>query len=315
MNFKYIITGADGYIGSHMAYRLLKNGATVMGIDRQSTQNTKLLQEKYPLYDFVESDIRNVANLPKCETLLHFASLKSVPQSRQYAQEYYQNNIFAFIDFFRNSGIECDHVILSSSAGVYSHDSGCSLMGNGYHVESERCLPEHPYGISKLILEEFLKYEGISHTSLRYFNPMGSSDLVEEPFGAESENLLPKLLHAYKTGMTFYITGTDYQTSDGSCTRDFIHIEDLIDAHELFCLNRVNGVFNVGTGHGYTVKQIVDAFQQVNDIKLQVNNAPRRGGDPDVLMADTTRISELGFKCRKSLEDMVRLPSSLRDTF
>ncbi|WP_296700022.1 UDP-glucose 4-epimerase GalE [Algoriphagus sp.] len=324
---KILITGGAGYIGSHTAVELLKAGFEPIILDDFSNSQSSVIERLAEIIgkDVVcyEGDCNDKGTLEKIYSehkfvgVIHFAAFKAVGESTVEPLKYYRNNVGSLIvllDFMKEKGVK--NIVFSSSCTVYGQPDKLPVTESTPRKDAES-----PYGNTKKICEDILvdfvkSKAGIKVISLRYFNPVGahpSGKIGELPNGTPN-NLVPYVTQT-AAGIREKITvfGDDYDTVDGSCVRDFIHVMDLADAHvkALGYLNEQNDdfydVFNVGTGNGNTVLEIIKTFEKVNRIKLNYSIGPRRVGDVVKIWADTTKInSVLGWYPQYTLEDSLR---------
>jgi len=312
-----LVTGGAGYIGSHTVRLMVKNGFDVVVIDNLVYGHKDAIVDKG--VQLVVGDLSDPVLLEqifaqhKISAVLHFAAYALVGESVTEPNKYYHNNMAAplvLLDAMRKHG--CDTFIFSST---------CATYGNPQYMPMDEKHPQapiNPYGTSKLMLEmvlkDYAKAYQLKYVILRYFNASGCSadGLIGEDHTPES-HLIPLVLKAIK-GERAAITvfGTDYDTADGTCVRDYIHIEDLAEAHYLayqyLSKGGVSDVFNLGTGHGYSVKQVIDIAEKVSGKKVPVEYGQRREGDPPVLVANAAKANSiLGWKPRyNDLEETVR---------
>lgn len=285
----YIVYGGAGYIGSHLIASLLKTGNNVICIDNLSNSYSTIFDDM-PNRDnlsLITDDEYVYTDFEKVDAIFHFAAFKSVEESIKNPLEYYENNIgitCRALEMMKNTN--CDTFIYSGSASVYGFSP---LFGSS---ETDTPNPLNPYGRTKLICENMIKdfsdlYPKKKFFSLRYFNPYGGN---ENPKKELFQNLIPSLLNSVKKNIPFEIYGNDYNTPDGTCVRDFIHITDLINGH-ISCLKYdKNGfhIFNLGNGVGITVQQVVEMFK-VKHPSLIVKVSPRRIGDVPFVFANITK--------------------------
>lgn len=324
---KILITGGAGYIGSHTAVELLKAGMEPIILDDLSNSDEKVLDRLEEITGkrliFYKGDcndksmLESIAKEHKLEGVIHFAAFKAVGESTEQPLKYYRNNVGSLIvllDFMWEQGIK--DLVFSSSCTVYGQPEVLPVTESTPRQDAES-----PYGNTKKICEDILvdfvkSKPGIRVVALRYFNPVGahpSAKIGELPLGVPA-NLVPFITQT-AAGIREKLTvfGDDYDTADGSCVRDYIHVVDLADAH-VKTLSFLQGqemdfydVFNVGTGNGNTVLEVIHAFEKVNGVKLNYVIGPRRAGDVVKTWADTTKINEvLGWKPNCSLEDSMR---------
>lgn len=313
---KYLVTGGAGYIGGFMTRRLLDEGHRVVVADNLKRGHRQAVDPRATLY---VGDLRNTDTVAKLfdqegqfDGVIHFAAFISMGESMQNPGLYFSNNIQSslnIIDEMVKRGQ--NNFIFSSTAGVYGNPTKIPIP------EDHPTTPENPYGQSKLMVEQmlswYLKTQKLSYVSLRYFNAAGGAldGSMGEQHSPES-HIIPNIIHAALEQRPFKLFGTDYKTHDGTCVRDYIHVLDLVTAHLLALdkLNTTHGgfVYNVGTGHGYSNKEVVEKVREVTAIDLTVEHTDRRPGDADILVADATKIqTELGFKPRYSdLETIIK---------
>lgn len=323
---KILVTGGTGYIGSHTCVELLNNGFEVVIIDnlcnskKDVVDKIELITKKS--VSFYEGDVRDNSLLAKIfsehkiDGVIHFAGLKAVGESVKIPLTYYRNNIdstLALLEEMDKANVK--NLIFSSSATVYGE------QGGDKYVETMECkTPTNPYGKTKAMIESILQDVYTSDkewkiTLLRYFNPVGAheSGLIGEDPNGIPNNLMPYVVKV-ATGELPMLTifGDDYDTPDGTCIRDYIHVVDLAKGH-VKALEHAslidNGVcvYNLGSGKGSSVKEIVTTFEQVNNLKLNYKFGDRRAGDlPYVVALATKALNELNWKTEKTLEDMCR---------
>ncbi|MBR3051707.1 MAG: UDP-glucose 4-epimerase GalE, partial [Selenomonadaceae bacterium] len=298
-----LVCGGAGYIGSHTVRQLLAAGEEVIIADNLSTGHRAAIS---PAVKFYECDIRDKAALKKIfaenkiEAVFHFAAFIEAGESVKLPLKYFNNNVYG-MQILLEAMTECgvDKIIFSSSAAVYGEPERIPID------EGDATFPVNPYGDSKLIMEIMMRRvsaaQGVRYVSLRYFNASGASEdgSIGEDHHPES-HLIPLILQV-PLGKRDHITiyGTDYPTPDGTCIRDYIHVIDLADAH-ICALNYLRGggesdAFNLGTGHGFSVKEIIDAAEKVIGRKIKKEFGARRPGDPARLIAS-------GAKARKVLQ-------------
>jgi UDP-glucose-4-epimerase len=324
---KILITGGAGYIGSHTAVELINSGFEPIIIDDFSNSQESVLDRleeitgrKITCYQGDCADrslLDQVAKDHQLSGVIHFAAFKAVGESTELPLKYYRNNLVSLIEimeFMRDHKIQ--DLVFSSSCTVYGQPDILPVT-----EATPRKDAESSYGNTKKVCEDMLvdfvkSKPGIRVISLRYFNPVGahpSGKIGELPQG-KPNNLVPFVTQT-AAGIREKLTvfGDDYDTPDGSCVRDFIHVMDLADAHvkALAYLdekqNNFYDVFNVGTGKGDTVLQVIKTFEEVTNVKLNYEIGPRRPGDVVKIWADTKKINEvLGWYPKYSLADSMR---------
>ncbi len=320
-----LVTGGLGYIGSHTVVKLSEAGYEPVIVDNLSTSRIATLSAiqkickkniKCEIFDVRDSSaLASLLHRDNITSIIHFAAYKSVEESCRNPDLYYENNVGGTISILRAiEDSNVDKLVFSSSCTVYGPLKTCNLK----YRENSSLDPISPYGRSKMLCEGLLQLPIINKTRdrlktgiLRYFNPVGahSSYLIGEYPANEPSCLMPRLAYA-ATGLLprVEIYGTDYETPDGSCVRDFIHVEDVADAH-IYSLKALGAgkthICNIGTGFGYSVLEVIREFNRVNQLSLNIKYANRRSGDIPYSVADTQFASELlGWRATRSLEDM-----------
>jgi UDP-glucose 4-epimerase len=313
---KILVTGGAGYIGSHCVLALLENGYEVVIFDNLSTGHIETVEKlkKYGHVDFVKGDLQNLSdikslfNLYKTDAVIHFAAFSQVGESVKNPQKYYMNNVCGTLNLLSamlEAGVK--KIVFSSTAATYGEPEYIPI--DEKHPQN----PINPYGQTKLMIEKIMddydKAYGLKSVRLRYFNVAGADSQGRVGEWHEPEtHLIPNILKStFSGGQTFKMFGTDYDTKDGTCVRDYINVEDLAQAH-LLALDYLNkggetNYFNLGTNDGNTVKEVFSACEKVTGQNIPVDICPRREGDPASLVADNTKAkSVLGWKAQNSLE-------------
>lgn len=301
-----LVTGGAGYIGSHTVKELLKAGYEVVVVDDLSSGHREFVLTQH----FVRADIRDRSALIEVfrkfpiTGVMHFAALTSVPESVAEPARYYEVNLwgtFNLLETMRAFGAKL--FVFSSSAAVYGDPEKIPIP------EDHPARPKSPYGKTKLMVEEILadyaKAYDFRYVSLRYFNAAGSDPEGEIGEWHEPERHLIPIVLEVAAGKRPYleIYGTDYETPDGTGIRDYIHVSDLASAHVLALRYLEKGgkseVFNLGIGRGYSVREVVEICRRVTGREIPVHEAPRRPGDPAILVADPSKAERvLGWKPR-----------------
>lgn len=321
---KILVTGGAGYIGSHTCVELLNEGFEIVVIDNFSNSKSssldaikKITGKDFKFYeiDYLDKDALNkVFEENKIDAVINFAGFKAVGESVQKPIEYYTNNISGalnLLDVMRKHNVK--KFVFSSSATVYGNPEKIPLTEDCKIGETT-----NPYGTSKLFIEQILKDIYASDNSwdiiiLRYFNPVGAHEsglIGEDPKGIPN-NLMPYIAKvATKELKELSVFGNDYNTPDGTGVRDYIHVVDLAKGHVL-ALNKLEKegkglfIYNLGTGTGYSVLDLVHAYEKANNVKVPYKIAPRRDGDIATCYSDSTKAkNELGFVATKTIEDM-----------
>lgn len=327
---KVLVTGGCGYIGSHTLVDLIDNGFDVISVDNLSRSSDSVLDgiekitgKKVTNYPIDLADIDSTKAVfqenKDIDGIIHFAAFKSVGESVKYPLLYYKNNFFSLISL-----LEC---VREFNIPQFVFSSSCSVYGN----VDERHLPvtentplqaaESPYGNTKKvgenIITDFSKVCDANFVMLRYFNPIGAheSSLIGETPYTTPENLMPYITQT-AAGIREKLTvfGDDYETRDGTCVRDYIHVMDIANAHTKamkYLFNKKNTknceVFNLGSGDGTTVKEMINAFEKVNGVKINHSFGERRAGDVVQVYADNKRAKKLlNWELKYTLEDMMR---------
>lgn len=299
---KLLVLGGAGYIGSHTATELLDNGHEVVIADNLVTGYREAVPEKATFY---QGDLRDKGFLvdllkkEKVDAVIHFAAFSLVGESVTNPLKYYENNLYGtkvLLDAMIETGV--DKIVFSSTAATYGEPENIPIL------ESDRTCPTNPYGETKLAMEKMIswaaKAHGLHFVSLRYFNACGAhkSGKIGEAHNPES-HLIPLVLQVPNGKREFVsIYGNDYDTPDGTCIRDYIHVTDLAKAHILAVEYLMNGgesdIFNLGNGVGYSVKEVIETARKVTGHPIPAKEEARRAGDPARLVAS-------GEKARKIL--------------
>jgi len=306
---KVLVTGGAGYIGAHVAAELLNEGYSVRIYDDFSNGLHKRVDGKFR--DIVEGDILDREKLLQAmqgvDAVIHLAAKKAVEESVKNPLKYYENNVGGTLNLLAAMSAKgVKTIVFSSSAAVYSPNDKDAVE------ETDPTVPLSPYGATKLLSEELISSVGnaekISHVSLRYFNVVGSA--IPE-FGDNSkDNLVPKVFLALKNGKRPEIYGSDYPTPDGTCIRDYIHVQDLAKAHVAALKKAESGftsaIYNVGSGKGYSVREMMNQISQTLGKDINPQESPARAGDSPKLIASIKKIEgELGWKPTATLKEMI----------
>lgn len=304
-----LVLGGAGYIGSHAVYQLINQQKKVIVIDNLQTGHEAAV---HPQATFYKGDIRDIAFLREVfehetiDAVLHFAAHSLVGESMKKPLEYFDNNVFGtqvLLQAMAEYNIK--KVVFSSTAATYGEPDSIPI------TEDAATNPSNPYGETKRIMEKMMKWSeqayGIQYISLRYFNVAGAqkSGTIGEDHDPET-HLIPIVLDV-ALGKRPFITifGDDYDTPDGTCIRDYIHVEDLIDAH-LLALNYLNNqkesnIFNLGSNQGFSVKEIIETARSITGKDIPSKTGERRAGDPGTLIASSEKASTiLGWKPRRT---------------
>jgi UDP-glucose-4-epimerase GalE len=309
---KILVTGGAGYIGSHTRHSLEKSGHSVVVLDNLSRGYREAVPEGI-LRVLDTRDKEKVTKLlqeEQIEAVIHFAAYIAVGESTQRPELYFSNNVSGSLTLFEamlDAGVT--RLVFSSTAAAYGVPKTVPIP------ETETIAPINPYGESKVMVEKILEwldqYRGFRSVRLRYFNACGAEP--EAGLGERHDpetHLIPLILKAVQTGKPVTLFGEDYPTPDGTCIRDYIHVSDLAEAHikavEYLLANGKSDVFNVGTGTGNSVKEVVAAVERVTGKKVPVTFGPRREGDPPSLVADSSKLQKtLGWKPTRAALDQI----------
>jgi UDP-glucose 4-epimerase len=322
---KILATGGMGYIGSHTVIELINRGYEVEILDNLFNSKVEVLDKiekiagKKPVFHQVDmTDAEGVEKVfaeGNFDAVIHFAGLKAVAESVKKPLEYYETNIGGTINILKSmKSHNVKKIIFSSSATVYGEPPASGILDET--LPTGRTI-SNPYGRTKYMIEEILKDFSVSNpdfeiTILRYFNPVGNheSGLIGEDPNGIPNNLMPIIMKVSKGEIAeLNVYGDDYDTRDGTCIRDYIHVVDLAKGHILALEKSKQGVsiFNLGTGTGTSVLEMVNAFEKASGEKLPYKIAPRRPGDLAILCANPSKAErELGWKAEHVVEDAMR---------
>ncbi|MBS2770314.1 UDP-glucose 4-epimerase GalE [Anoxybacillus rupiensis] len=299
-----LVCGGAGYIGSHAVYRFIEKGEKVVVVDNLQTGHREAI---HPEAIFCHGDIRDrrflrhVFSSYEIDTVIHFAAHSLVGESMQEPLKYYDNNVYGTQVLLETMNeFDVKRIVFSSTAAVYGEPTQIPIS------ETNPTVPESAYGETKLAMEQMMKWAdkayGIRYISLRYFNVAGAYGAYLGEDHHPETHLIPLILKvALGQRSEIQIFGEDYDTHDGTCIRDYIHVLDLVDAHLLAVEKLRNGgtsdVFNLGNGSGFSVKEVIEAARRVTGRDIPALVAPRRAGDPARLVASAEKAKrELGWK-------------------
>ncbi len=316
-----IVTGGAGYIGSHSCLKLVQMGYNPIIIDNLCNTNIEnvkgleiITKKKLKFYEINCCNTEELNKIISKESgiigAIHFAAYKSVEESVRLPEKYFKNNLKSLeslINVMQNNNL--NNLIFSSSCTVYGSPDSLPVNENSPFKKAES-----PYGKIKQLCEKMIEESTLFSVCLRYFNPIGSHDsgLIGDRSADKPSNLVPIICEvASGKRDKLIINGNDYNTKDGSCVRDYIDIEDLAQAHinalEYCIKNKNKSVFNVGTGQGLSVAEIVRIFEETNDVKLNLEFGPRRKGDVANIYSDTKKSNEyLNWKAEKSISNALK---------
>ena len=319
---RVLVTGGLGYIGSHTVVELINNGDEVVIIDNLSNAKKEVIDKlkeitgkdiKLYIDDVCDREaLRKIFKENEIDAVIHFAGYKAVGESVLKPLMYYRNNIdstLTLLEVMEENNVR--NIVFSSSATVYGNPKSLPIK------EDFPLSTTNPYGTTKLFIEHILSDLYVSNNEwniviLRYFNPIGAhkSGLIGEDPNGIPNNLMPYIVKVATGELPcLSVFGDDYNTVDGTGVRDYIHVVDLARGHVLALKNRNNGIryYNLGTGHGTSVLELVNTFEEVNGIKVNKKIVDRRPGDIDACYASTDKaFEELGFKAEYDIKDMCR---------
>ncbi|HJT69414.1 MAG TPA: UDP-glucose 4-epimerase GalE [Terriglobales bacterium] len=305
-----LVVGGAGYIGSHAAHALRRKGYDVIIYDNLSTGHKALAEG----FEFVVGDMADSAKVAKiltrCDAVMHFAAHAYVGESGTNPRKYFHNNVTA--------GLALLDAVMDSRIRKFIFSSTCAVYGNKVTVpitEDNTRQPVNPYGATKLAfeyaLESYGRAYGLKYVSFRYFNAAGADENggIGEMHQPET-HLIPLIFEAVQgKRAALEIFGDDYPTTDGTCIRDYIHVTDLADAHVAgleYLSKGDSAAINLGTGQGYSVKQVVDAVERITGRKVPTHIGPRRPGDPPELVADPSLAKKLlNWQAKYPLDEII----------
>ncbi|QVK05128.1 UDP-glucose 4-epimerase GalE [Mycoplasma mycoides] len=323
----YLLIGGAGYIGSHVAEIINKTDNKVIIYDNLSSGSSDFIEQKST---FIQGDILDFDKLNevfgsnKIDVVIYLAGLIKVGESVQKPLDYYQTNILGLVNTLKIMQIHnVNYFVFSSSAAVYGNNS----RHNGFFYEDDPKEPCSPYGRTKYFGEEIIKDFAIAnpnfhYTFLRYFNVAGASKSKRIGYLTQNNNkpthLIPAISY-FAFGLTdkFSIFGSDYNTNDGTCIRDYVYVCELAELHLLTAQKMVkenrNLYYNIGSGKGFSNLEIIKEFERQLGYKLDIDIAQRRSGDPDILVASNTKLcQELNYEIKTNIKDIVESEIAFR---
>ena len=306
---RVIVTGATGYIGGETVLKLLDDGHSVLGIDRVMP-STYLINSgaKWLIEDFSSNSCLDNIRTFAPDAIIHCAGTSLVGPSMTNPTEYYDNNFVktkCMLDYILNNNIET-RIIFSSSAATY----GNPIMNPCQEVDP--CEPISPYGESKLMidwmLQSYHRAYGLDYVSFRYFNACGADSQVRHGQESGATHIIARVLESIKNNTRFTLYGVDYPTPDGTCIRDYIHVEDLANAHIQAIDKKIpSDIYNLGTNQGHSNLEVIAMATNVTQTTVIYENDLKREGDPAVLTADPGKFEQIsGWKAKYGLEDIIR---------
>lgn len=307
---KVMVTGAVGYIGGETVLKLLDAGHEVLGVDRRAPPErlVNLPNTWWCTHDFASDPALATIDMFKPDAIVHCAGTSLVGPSLANPAEYYENNFVKtkrLLDFLVEQKLTHIRFVFSSSAATY----GDPIMTPC--AEGDPCDPISPYGQSKLaidwMLQSYQRAYGLDYVSFRYFNACGADSQARHGQEPGATHIIARVLEAVKNGQDFTLYGDDYPTEDGTCIRDYIHVEDLADAH-VRALDRTipSDIYNLGTNRGYSNLEVIRTAAQITGVNIPMLHGPKREGDPAVLTADAGKfMSVCAWQPQFDLQDMI----------
>lgn len=314
MSGKILITGGAGYIGSFMVRGLKEKGFEPVILDNLSQGHREAVRDfRLEKIDLVteKNKLDELLSNEKFDGVVHMASFIQMGESYRNPAKYYENNVIGFmnlLDSMKDNGVK--KIVLSSTAGVYGNPVKVPIL------EDDLKNPLNPYGETKYIMERMLEdYDtayGIKFVSIRYFNAAGGA--LDGSLGEDhpdESHLIPNIITKTLKGEEFTLFGDDYDTPDGTCIRDYIHVLDLVENHSLAIQRLLDGkgsaFYNAGHGRGYSNREVINTVEKITGLSVKIKVLPKREGDANALYADISKIkSELSWSPKYSLEDIVK---------
>lgn len=315
-----LVTGGCGYIGRNMVKSLLKKGYEVVVVDSLINASREAIISETKFYQADIRDYKEISKIfkeNKIEIVMDFAALLDVEESWEIPMEYHDvnvNGLNVILKCMKENDVK--NIIFSSTAAVY--ESTSELLD-----ENSLINPTNPYGMSKLTAERFMEYysqkEGLNYVTFRYFNVIGSNKVGYD--WSEFSTVVPKIISSLQGGSQFVINGNDYDTKDGTCVRDYIHMEDLISAHQGVVDNfesTKNNVYNLSIGNGTTIIELVDEIKNAFGIDVEYEFGPRRKGDIVVSVASNKKILsvipwDIKYGNIKQMIEQIKLENTIRN--
>jgi len=303
-----IVTGSAGYIGGQTVLQLKDAGHEVYGIDRRHPPKHMLdVTNRFMLQDFASDAALSWIIQKQPDAIVHCAGTSLVGPSMKDPSEYYNNNMvktLKLVDVVKTS-MPRSRFIFSSSAATYGRPIGDSCL------ESNQCMPLSPYGESKLmidiILESYHKAHNFNYVSFRYFNACGADPLGRHGQEPGATHIIARVLESLRDDKEFTLYGDNYRTNDGTCVRDYVHVDDIARAHLLALDTTIPaGIYNLGSNTGTSCKEIIAAAERITGKKLKVAIGTRRGGDPATLTASAGKFNKLADWRHYNLNDIIQ---------
>ena len=303
-----LITGGAGYVGTALVARLCDEGHKVVVLDDLSNGKRHFLDMRVSFVEgsiLSKDDLEDVFSMFQYDWVIHCAALKSAPDSEKNPTDYYRTNLSGLINvlsYMEKNKVK--NIVFSSTAAVYAPDE------SGLYHEESSIRPPNIYGATKdageQIIEQMYRTRVLDrYVIFRYFNVAGDCGI--RYLNESDKNIFSLLTRVVRDDAMFTITGTNFATPDGSGVRDYIHIEDLVEAHLRALGSDYSGIFNLGSQHGYSVREILQAFEEVSGRKIDVTEGDKRTGDAAIAIADASLAKKLlGWETTKTIHDMVQ---------
>ena len=310
--YTVLVTGGAGYIGSVVVEQLVKMGYKVVVIDDLRDGNKESIPDSVHFFNDNFGNKKILSEIFtnfRIDVVMHFAAYASVPMSVKIPQDYYQNNVINSINLL-NMMIKFDvnKIIFSSTAAVYGEPKYTPIN------EKHSLSPINPYGFSKFVIEKILddyhRAYGLKNIILRYFCAAGATKKNGESRISKESHIIPLIIDSIiDPKKQLHVFGTDYNTKDGSCIRDYVHVSDISSAH-IMAIEKLdkyqNNIYNIGTNYGYTVLELINKAETIHSVKINFLTSERRPGDPSALVASYEKINnDLGWEPKKNLNDIL----------
>ncbi len=312
-----LVTGGAGYIGSHAVYELIRDGNNVVVLDNLSTGNKEAVHKEAKFYEGDQTNreiLKKIFAENKIDVVMHFSAKLIVPESVEQPIQYFENNVHGVAILLDEMNIaNVKNIVFSSTAAVYG-----DVKGDAPLDEELPKAPINPYGESKLACEWLIKGAAKAHDMnyviFRYFNVAGadaSGEIGQATKGSQITHLIPVVIEAV-SGIrnNIAVFGEDYKTPDGSCVRDYVHVTDLATIHvegAKYAMTGKSNIFNLGSENGFSVKEVIQASEEVLEKKVPHTIEARRDGDPAILVASKAKAEKtLNFKPKYSLKEMIK---------
>jgi UDP-glucose 4-epimerase len=303
-----VVTGAAGYIGGQISLTLTDAGHEVTGIDRRPCPtHLKEVFNQFVLADFDSDTTAKKLIQFRPDVIIHCAGTNLVGPSIRYPSDYYHNNVIKTIHMLDLvlAALPKTRVIFSSSASVYGEPFSIPC------TETDICNPINPYGESKRMIEQVLagyhRAYNLDYVAFRYFNACGADSLGRHGSEPGGTHIISRVLESIRDNQEFVLSGINYPTNDGTCVRDYVHIEDIANAHLKALDTTVSaGVYNLGNNQGISNLEIIDAAQRITKQILNFRSGPKREGDPAILTASSEKFNQYGSWRKYSLDDMIQ---------